>query len=111
MLHDIEWKKWANANIALHCGVSHTYVNRVDKELSLNVSGYIPKPVKRTVERGDSTYEMDTTNLQREAEPQLPVGEPDQELAPTEEVLEKQCAGYRGWYAGACYYAKAEGTF
>jgi len=36
LLEDEEWKKWTDRKIAEHCGVSHTFVSNLKKEISGN---------------------------------------------------------------------------
>lgn len=57
----------SNAEIARHCGVSHTFVNKLRETASCN--GFkIDTPSARTVKRGDQTYQMDVSKIGKPAE-------------------------------------------
>ena len=55
----------SDRQIARHCGVDHRTVNRIRAELES--SGEIPHIETRTVRRGDQAYEMDVSNIRRDA--------------------------------------------
>jgi len=57
------WKavELSNVKIAAHCGVDEKTVRRYRRQMS--ASSEIPKTQIRTVKRGKSTYQQDTTNI------------------------------------------------
>jgi hypothetical protein len=80
LLKDHEWSGWPDRAIARHTGTSHVFVGRIRKELELAAkqptieaaSGncyQMPAEPTRivTVQRGDSTYEMDVSDRGRAA--------------------------------------------
>jgi hypothetical protein len=70
MLKDDEWQHWSDRKIAMHCAISEVTVAKYRRELS-------PKFLEiRTVTRGDSTYEMDTSDIGRRPVPHLEIEEP-----------------------------------
>jgi DNA-directed RNA polymerase subunit L len=69
MLKDIEWQDYSNREIANICGVSHTLVNAIRKELeegkpSGKVS--IPKPPSGKVSTPDPAVEFNEAEIERE---------------------------------------------
>jgi protein gp37 len=61
MLEDEEWRQKSDREIARCCCVSHDFVNRTRKaDLSSNDRC---EPPTRTVTRGGTTYQQDTTNI------------------------------------------------
>ena len=73
MLHDGQWKRWSDREIARRCGVTHPFVESLRKEASGN--GYQMES-KRTVERNGQTYEMNTAAIGKRDE--APVDAPKQ---------------------------------
>jgi hypothetical protein len=57
LLRDHEWAQWSDREIARYCGVDHKTVAIYRRRLS----GEIPQ--MRTVQRGETTYTMDTTRI------------------------------------------------
>lgn len=80
LLKDEEWAKWSNAEIARRCRVDDKTVARYREELSSE----FPKIESRLVQRGDSIYEMDVSNINRDNDSD-PL-----ELKPTEELSHHQ---------------------
>jgi hypothetical protein len=62
VLKDLEWRANGNRWVARHCGVDEKYVRGRLKLLSAD-DPQITKPDVRLVERGGTTYEMDTTKI------------------------------------------------
>lgn len=60
LLEDEEWSAWSDREIARRCGVSHPFVATVRADLSGN--GF-QMPDSRTVERGGTTYQQNTSNI------------------------------------------------
>lgn len=58
LLNDPEWSQWSDREIARRCAVSDPFVGSVRRVLSANDS-----QMERTVQRGDSTYQMQTANI------------------------------------------------
>jgi hypothetical protein len=56
-----KFKDSSNADIARHCGVSGQFVGNMRAELS----GEVPQPTERTVERNGTSYTMDVANIGR----------------------------------------------
>jgi hypothetical protein len=76
LLQDPEWQHWSNNNIAKHCGVSHTLVNHLRDELSLETVSSEdddePMPTTRTyTDRYGQVRIMDTSRIGRHA-PEAP---------------------------------------
>jgi hypothetical protein len=67
LLTDPEWQLWSDRQIARHTGTSHVFVGKVRKALGweddLSGNGFQIVSATRTVKRGISIYEMDTTNI------------------------------------------------
>jgi hypothetical protein len=59
LLADEEWRRWSDRQVARHCGVDHKFVAKTRGELS----GDIPRSSARKVQRGDSTYTMETDRI------------------------------------------------
>lgn len=68
LLNDPEWSKWPQAKISAQCGVSREYVSRVSKDASCDRS----QDSTRTVTRGGSTYEQDTSAIGNGRTPAAP---------------------------------------
>jgi len=69
MLKDIEWQDYSNRDIAEICGVSHTLVNAIRKELEQGKpSGKVstPKPASGKVSTPDPAVEFNEAEIQRE---------------------------------------------
>jgi hypothetical protein len=69
MLKDIEWQDYSNRDIAEICGVSHTLVNAIRKELEEGKpSGKVstPKPTSGKVSTPDPAVEFDKAEIERE---------------------------------------------
>jgi transposase len=69
MLKDIEWQDYSNRDIAEICGVSHTLVNAIRKELEEGKpSGKVstPKPTSGKVSTLDPAVEFDKAEIERE---------------------------------------------
>jgi hypothetical protein len=72
-LMDEEWGQWSDREIARRCAVSHPFVGKIRAardqlraERAAQPSGHgyqIEAPETRTVQRGASTYTMDTTHI------------------------------------------------
>ena len=62
LLQDDEWREWSDRVIARHCGVDHKFVGKLRGELSGDIPRY-EEPKERTVQRGDTTYKMNTENI------------------------------------------------
>ncbi len=76
LLNDPEWAAWADREIARAARVSHEFVRGLRPAPSVNVDRY-EAPVARTVERGGSTYTMQTENIgRRPAAPLPPITQP-----------------------------------
>jgi hypothetical protein len=67
LLTDPEWRQWSDRQIARHTGTSHVFVGDVrkalDLEASLSGNDLQIAPATRTVQRGTTTYDMDTANI------------------------------------------------
>lgn len=75
MLKDHEWVKWADREIARHCGVSHVFVAKLRKELS---GGEVQTTRKFKGKGGNvSTF---TNRQPQEPEPDAPVYDQKQEM-------------------------------
>jgi hypothetical protein len=70
MLKDIEWQDLSNRDIAEICGVSHTLVNAIRKELEGKPSGNSstpkPKPTSGNSSTSDPAVEFNEAEIQRE---------------------------------------------
>lgn len=71
LLRDHEWKCWSDREIARKCGVSPSFVGNIRQKLSI-FYGQIDSdsneeadidPDRRFVKRGETIFEMDTTNI------------------------------------------------
>lgn len=62
LLGDEEWSQWSDSEIARRCAVSQQMVSEM-RSASYNGSRM------RTVQRGETTYRMDTSRLGRDREP------------------------------------------
>ncbi len=60
LLKDPEWSQWSDRVIAKQCGVSHTFVGEVRRELS---GSGLQMESSRRVRRGDSQYSINTGNI------------------------------------------------
>jgi hypothetical protein len=58
LLEDAEWKKWSSRVIAGRCGVGHTFVDSLRRELS-GIGGQI----ERKAQRNGTEYSMDTSQI------------------------------------------------
>ena len=63
-LQDEEWSKWSDSEIAGICGVGHSFVSELRKELT--VRGRQKNQPVRLVVKGNTTYEMDTRDAMPE---------------------------------------------
>jgi|RhiMetdeSRZDD1v2_1073273.scaffolds.fasta_scaffold09099_14 DNA oxidative demethylase len=67
LLIDPEWRHWSDRQIARHTGTSHVFVGDVrkalDLEAALSGNGFQIINPTRTVQRGDTTYQMRTANI------------------------------------------------
>ncbi len=70
LLSDEEWVRWSDRAIAEACGVAHTFVSVVRKELSGNG---LQMPQERVVQRGEQTYTFT---------PAAPVAKPEPSAMP-----------------------------
>ena len=61
VFQDEEWSKWSDREIAGICGVGHSFVSELRKELTVR-GGQKNQPV-RLVLKGNTTYEMDTSRI------------------------------------------------
>ena len=75
LLHDYEWNKWSDREIARRCGVSNRLVGDIRRELSVSFSQtdstdnlFDIDPTSRLVIRGGTAFEMDTTNIRNRPE-------------------------------------------
>jgi ParB-like chromosome segregation protein Spo0J len=68
LLEDFEWSEWNDTEIARTCKVSSVFVNKLRKQ----TKGDDAVPEVRKVKRGDTEYTMNTKNMGREAEPDVP---------------------------------------
>ena len=68
MLKDIEWQDLSNREIGRICGVSHTLVNAIRKELEGKPSGKVstPKPPSGKVSTPDPAVEFNEAEIERE---------------------------------------------
>jgi hypothetical protein len=64
LLQDDEWAQWSNREIARRCVVDEGTVRRLRDEISADYP-----QIERKVERGGTTYTMDTSNIGRPAQP------------------------------------------
>jgi uncharacterized ParB-like nuclease family protein len=80
LLLDEEWGQWSDREIARRCEVTHPFVGKLRAELDQHRAareeqrsgnGY-QIPGTRTVQRGASTYTMDTSHIGTRAEPTAP---------------------------------------
>lgn len=72
LLHDAEWSKWSDREIARVCKVSNWLVSSIRAGLSVRnsqIDGDTPQ--KRLVRRGDQVYEQDISNLQAPRQEQV----------------------------------------
>jgi len=83
LLEDFEWSEWNNAEIAKACGVSAMFVGNLRKNLDKEV------PKIRKVKRGDTEYELDTTNLGTKAQ------DPEYVFDENEEKLEEMATEFK----------------
>jgi hypothetical protein len=95
LLEDFEWSEWNNAEIAKACGVSAMFVGNLRKNLDKEV------PKIRKVKRGDTEYELDTTNLGTKAQDPEYVFDENEEMPDSPEYWEGYinkegiyCCGY-----------------
>lgn len=65
LLRDEEWRAWSDHRIAAQCKVSHAFVGRVREQLIK--ANAIPQQTQRIVQRGDSSYTMDTAPISNRA--------------------------------------------
>lgn len=65
MLADEEWRKWSDIRIAEHCSVSARWVGRCREMMYPSPS--LATSEMRTVQRGGSTYQMNTARIGRVA--------------------------------------------
>ena len=66
LLQDEEWSRWSDREIARRTGVDHKTVGNVRNELS----GEIPQITERKVQRGETVYTQNTSNIGRKPKPQ-----------------------------------------
>jgi uncharacterized ParB-like nuclease family protein len=66
MLEDDEWAQWSDQNIAAHCGVSPTTVGKYRSSYLSNLER-CDNSFVRTVTRGGTTYQQDTSRIGRNA--------------------------------------------
>lgn len=67
LLEDDEWSQWSNREIARRCGVSHQFVNSLRDEVSGNGCQIA---TERKVERGGTTYTLDTSKIGKTKPPE-----------------------------------------
>lgn len=82
LLSDEEWQRFSDREIGRRCAVDHVFVGKLRRELSgdrhqiaspsaqIQGSSQRPPGQVRTVARGDSVYQQDTTNIGRKHAPQ-----------------------------------------
>ena len=71
LLHDAEWAKWSDHEIARRCEVSQPFVTGMRPKSSNN--GYqMDGQIHRTATRNGKTYTQDTTNIGKKTEPAKP---------------------------------------
>lgn len=73
LVHDREWKKWSDREIARRCGVSHGFVGAIRAELSGRYSQMDDNetgidPNTRMAMRGGTVYEIDTTGIRKSSQ-------------------------------------------
>lgn len=61
LLRDDEWSQWADKQIAEQCAVSNRFVSNMRQEINLSLNG--SKIAPRFVQRGGTTYAMNTGNI------------------------------------------------
>jgi hypothetical protein len=67
MLNDDEWSQWSDSDITRRCRVSQPFIAKLRPEA-------IFKPFEdrpRSVKRGDTVYQQNTSNIGRKPTPQL----------------------------------------
>ena len=82
LLEDDEWSQWSNREIARRCAVSDPFVAKMRGELSANGSQMTGE---RTVQRGDTVYTQNTTNIGARSNP-----DQDREIANTSSATEPE---------------------
>jgi hypothetical protein len=68
LLKDKEWGQWSDREISRRCHVSDHFVTKIREELSAHGSQI---DTARTVQRGGTTYTMDTANIGKPAAEQV----------------------------------------
>jgi hypothetical protein len=66
LLNDPEWTLWSNREIARHCQVHHTFVDKVRHQLSADNR---QMPAERKVERNGTVYTQHTENIGKSRKP------------------------------------------
>jgi hypothetical protein len=80
LLKDDEWAKWSDREIARACGVGAPLVADVRRSICNPITDSEP----RTVTRNGTTYQQNTANIGRKAEPPADTGPADPSAGPTE---------------------------
>lgn len=77
----IAWAQWSDREIAKQCAVSNNFVGDVRKSICHPMTDSAPVSAVKTVKRGDTVYQQNTTAIGRSAQP-----EPQPEPAPANDA-------------------------
>lgn len=66
LLNDAEWAQWSDNSIAKQCAVSHTFVAGVRASYLATLQDSSPVSAVKTVKRGDTVYQQNTTAIGRD---------------------------------------------
>ena len=70
LLNDAEWSQWSDREIAKQCAVSHPFVADVRASYLVTLPDSTPVSAVKTVKRGDTVYQQNTTAIGRSAQPE-----------------------------------------
>ena len=70
LLSDPEWSQWSDREIAKQCAVSHPFVADVRASYLVTLPDSTPVSAVKTVKRGDTVYQQNTTAIGRSAQPE-----------------------------------------
>ena len=69
LLNDAEWSQWSDREIAKQCAVSNNFVGDVRRSICHPMTDSTPVSAVKTVKRGDTVYQQNTTAIGRSAQP------------------------------------------
>lgn len=70
LLNDAEWSQWSDREIAKQCAVSNNFVGDVRRSICHRMTDSAPVSEVKTVKRGDTVYQQNTTAIGRSAQPE-----------------------------------------